>query len=231
MQKVAKTIFNPSKKSHESQSNIPLNTLFEKSKIIENLGDSDPWGDYVPQYESFNNFEKKKRKNSIILKEILKSAADKENNQNYHNLPDLKRTLPENFIKKSNLSSFTNLEADFEEFPEKTIYDTSPNIFLDISKQICNVENLENLPKPNLLHIQNKKKEKTNKSLEKSKASCLKCEETHYFSNKEINECTFTPKTCQNHQEKRTLNEFLRSQMNFQQNRENKKKKVFFYIF
>lgn len=223
------TIFNPSKKSHNPIEKIDLQTFISKAKVCENQGDSDPWIDYIPP--NINSSCKKQRKNSKILKEIVKSAIDKENIPHYHN-----KYIFENIeqqVKNSSISGFTNFEADFDEFPEKNMDDTSPNIFFEMSSKLNDLNKSKKPQKTQQNIVTPKYYQKITKerSIEKSKISrnCSKNEEhQHYFSNKELEECTFTPNIRNRSQEKRSLNEFLVSQTNFQQNRENKKKIVFF---
>lgn len=224
------TIFNPSKKSHNPIEKNALQTFISKAKISENQGDSDPWIDYVPP--NVNSSCKKQRKNSKILKEIVKSAIDKENIPHYHN-----KYIFENedcLVKNSSISGFTNLEADFDEFPEKNTEDTSPNIFFEMSAKVkkWNKAKKPQKTQENAVTPKYYRKNAKEKSLEKSKMSrnCSKNEETqHYFSRKELEECTFTPNIRNRSQEKRSLNEFLVSQTNFQQNKENKKKIVIIF--
>lgn len=221
MEKPIQTIFNPSKKSHNSQA---LNL-----RINENQGDDDPWFNYIPPDLSDSS---KTKRNSKLLKQILKSANEKENIPHHHNL---NYTNPE-AQKSRNSNESKTFEVDFEEFPEKKINDTSPNIFFEISPQTMIINN--EIPKntQKIIDLSNNINMNINKathSIEKKIKSKnqSKILDTQFISPNELTECTFTPITRSKSQEKRSLKEFLDSQTKFQKQQEAKIKNVLFIYY
>ena len=207
------------------------------NKIRENQGDYDPWQDYIPPEDMSKNTSVPaafSQKNAKLLKKIVKSASiNKENIPHYNNLNETTK-------EKNKLYDSVEFD-DFDEFPEKKLNDTSPNIFFEISPQtmIINNENdivikegkeNEEFITENLCFVKPKEISNITNRENDNNMKIIK-ENLQFLSPKEINGCLFTPKTTGSRSnDKRTLNQFLESQATFKKNQEKKIKQVI-YIY
>ena len=246
------TIFNPSRKAHNLMSKTTVPDLSANLKINENKGDYDPWVDYIPS-EIMPLPEKKSNKNEKILRKIIQSGINKENVPPHHNLmsPPHISEPPAKDSKRNqvNLQSVEfDFEGDFDEFPEKKLEDTSPNIFFEISPQTMIIngdapfpksKNMIKTPQCNLLQNRTPKNRlENNKSFEKRRNSTNNCSKynekpfqtNNYMSPNDMGQCTFTPKTTAKNQEKRSLNEFLESQAKFKEKQAKTIEKVYYFL-